>query len=92
MTMKDSQGQVLTARGRVPPTALGAVLMHEHLHSDMYRWETDEFVTKEAPTPPERRDYLLRDAVPHLLRFRTLGCYAYVEVTPEPWRAWPTTY
>jgi predicted metal-dependent phosphotriesterase family hydrolase len=54
--------EVLTVRGPVAPAALGAVMMHEHLHSDMYRWETNEFVTKEEPGMPERRAYLLREA------------------------------
>ena len=54
-------------------------MMHEHLHSDMYRWETDPFVTKEAPATPERRSYLLREAIPHLQQFHAFGCHAYDE-------------
>ncbi len=90
--MTDAHGQVLTVRGPVPPAALGAVMMHEHMHIDMYRWQTDEFITKEEPATPERRAYLLREAVPRLRQLHGFGGHAYVEATPEPWRAWPTLY
>jgi phosphotriesterase-related protein len=82
----------MTARGPVDPSALGRVLMHEHLHSDIYRWASQEFVTAEAPATPERRAYLLREAVPHLKACHAYGCHAYCDVTMPPWRAWPDLY
>jgi len=90
--MKKLKGKALTVRGPVDPEALGGVLMHEHLHSDVYRWETGEFITREQPATPERRQYLLREAVPHLRRLREFGCGGFVDTTPEPWRAWPDVY
>jgi phosphotriesterase-related protein len=85
-------GKVQTVRGLVEPSALGAVMMHEHLHSDTYVWQTKEMRTEEAPTPPERRQYLIDNAVPLLKQCNDFGMHAYVDVTMPPWRAWPTTY
>ncbi len=83
-------GKVITARGLVEPEALGKVLMHEHLHCDMFDWETDEFVTEEKPITPQRRELLMREAIPPLKQCNDHGCFAFVEVTMPPWRAWPT--
>jgi len=86
------KGKVVTVCGPVEPTVLGKVMMHEHLHSDIYDWEKNELIKDEAPPTPERRDLLLREAVPFLRECNDHGCHAYVETTPAPWRAWPTLY
>jgi predicted metal-dependent phosphotriesterase family hydrolase len=86
------KGKVVTARGPVEPSALGRVMMHEHLHSDCYDWEKQDLVTEEKPISKERRELLMREAVPYLKKCNDHGCFAYVEVTPAPWRAWPTFY
>lgn len=85
------KGKVVTVRGPVEPSALGRVPMHEHLHSDLYDWEKNEPVWEEKPNE-ERKQYLLRDAVPHLEKCKEFGCYAYCDVTMPPWRAWPDVY
>ncbi len=87
-----AKGKVVTVRGEVEPEALGAVLMHEHLHSDVYDWDKDRFITAEGPPSEQRREYLLREAVPLLRQCHDWGCHGYVEVTPAPWRAWPSLY
>lgn len=89
---KKETGRAITVCGVVEPKELGAVMMHEHLHSDIYRWDKNEMIVREEPTAPERRAYLMREAVPHLKRLREFGCRAFVDTTPEPWRAWPTLY
>ena len=88
----DADGKVITARGPVDPGELGAVLMHEHLHSDIYDWERGELVTAEKPIAEERREFLVREAVPHMKACASRGCGAWLEATPAPWRAWPTFY
>lgn len=90
--MFPDQGKVITVRGPVDPSALGKVMMHEHLHSDCYDWEKDALVDEETPTRPERRELLLREAVPFMRQWNEFGCHAYVETTPAPWRAWPDMY
>lgn len=80
-----TKGKVITVRGEVEPSALGAVLMHEHLHSACQQWE-------EGPTLPEREKLLMEYAVPNLKRLHDSGCHALVDATPMPWRAWPDTY
>jgi len=85
-------GMVTTARGPVAPDALGRVMMHEHLHSDNYDPEKEQVITEEKPTTPERREYLLREAVPYLRQCTDHGCRAFLDATPPPWRAWPTLY
>jgi len=87
--MKPFIGQVITARGPVSPTALGKVLMHEHLHSDIYDWQADRFITEERPATAERRQYLLEHAVPLLRQCHDFGMHAYCDVTMPPWRVWP---
>ena len=57
--MRKLKGQVLTARGPVKPGALGRVMMHEHLHSDIWDKPNDRLVWEERPATPERRQYLL---------------------------------
>ena len=84
-----TNGKVITVRGEVEAGELGAVLMHEHLHSDIYDWAADRFISEERPASADRREYLLREAVPHLKRCRDFGCGGFVDTTPAPWRAWP---
>lgn len=90
--MVHHQGKALTVCGPVEPSALGRVMMHEHLHCDCYDWEKQELVVEEKPISPERRDLLMREAVPYMQRLPDFGCFAYVETTAVPWRAWPTMY
>jgi phosphotriesterase-related protein len=91
--MKAFVGSALTARGPVPPEALGNMLMHEHLHSDIYDWHKDELITQERPATPERWKFLVDDAVPLLREARLkYGMGAYCDVTMPPWRCWPDLY
>ena len=92
MTTKTTKGAVITVRGEVQPDRLGAVLMHEHLQSDIYDWDTQQCITEEAPHTAQRRQYLLDDAVPLLKTCGQYGCHWYLEATPPPWRAWPSLY
>ncbi len=87
--MKPLAGKALTARGPVDPADLGRVMMHEHLHSDIFDWNRQILIEEEKPIAPERRDLLLREAIPPLRSCNDYECHAYVEVTPPPWRAWP---
>jgi phosphotriesterase-related protein len=69
------------------------MMMHEHLHSDLYDWEADRPITEEQPATPEREAYLLDDAVPHLKACRDKhGMGAYVDASMPPMRAWPDVY
>jgi len=93
----DENGKVLTVCGKVEPQALGRVMMHEHLCSDMVDWTPGPDygvpIYEEGPTSQDLRRYLLDNAVPHLTACRTqYGMGAYVDVTPPPWRLWPTVY
>lgn len=90
--MLSDKGKVITVRGLVEPSALGRVMMHEHLHSDCYDWEKDELVTEEKPITQERRELLMKEAIPFLKKCNDYGCFAYLDTTPPPWRAWPTFY
>jgi phosphotriesterase-related protein len=90
--MKPFVGKALTACGPVEPEKLGKVMMHEHLHSDLYDWETRRLIAEEHPCAEERRRYLLMDAVPLLKECRAHGMGAYVDATMPPWRAWPDVY
>ena len=87
-----TKGKVVTVRGEVDAAALGAVLMHEHLHCDMYDWAADRFIGEERPAGDDRREYLMREAAPLLRQCHDYGCHGFVEVTPPPWRAWPDLY
>jgi len=92
-TMSALAGKVLTVTGPADPSELGRVMMHEHLHSDLYDGASDQMVWEERPTTPERRRYLLEDAVPLLRDCRERhGMAAYCDVTMPPWRAWPDVY
>ncbi len=91
-TMKPLIGKVLTVNGPVDPAVFGKVLMHEHLHSDIYDWERDLLITEERPATPERTAYLMREAVPLLKQCHAFGCHGYCDVTMPPWRGWPTLY
>ena len=86
------RGQVLTARGPVAPETLGSVMMHEHLHCDLWDPATGELVQEETPMGDERRAYLMENAVPYLHECTAHGCGAFVETTMPPWRAWPDFY
>lgn len=79
------EGKVITTRGPVKPDVLGAVLMHEHLHSDLRTWE-------EKPISAERMELLTGYAVPNLKRLNEYGCHAFCDCTMPPWRAWPDVY
>lgn|GEM_PF-609562 len=85
-------GKVLTVRGPVPADSLGKVMMHEHLHSDLWDWDRNCLVYEEKPCSPERRKYLLDDAVPLLKACQGHGMHAFVDTTMPPWRAWPDVY
>ncbi len=88
----NANGKVITVRGPVEPEALGRVLMHEHLHCDIYDWDRKELVQEEKPASRERRDLLMKEAVPCLKECTDHGCFAFVDVTMPPWRAWPDLY
>ena len=91
--LRASQGMVITACGPVAPGKIDRVMMHEHLHSDLWDWERDEPIAEERPVHPDRRGYLLRNAVPLLRRCREeYGMNAYVDTTMPPWRGWPDLY
>ncbi len=90
--MRQNTGEVITVRGPVKPEVLGKVMMHEHLHSDIYDWEKQELIQEERPITQERRELLMRGAIPYLRQLNDHGCHAYVETTMPPWRAWPTLY
>ncbi len=91
--MKSLIGKALTVTGPIEPAALGRLMMHEHLHSDNYDWVKDTPLEEETPTTPERRKFLLDDAVPLLCEAREKhGMGAYCDVTMPPWRAWPDVY
>ena len=84
----------MTVLGPVKPADLGKVMMHEHLHSEIFKPNTDgELILEEKPATTERREYLLKNAVPHLKKAREkYGMGAYVDVSMPPWRAWPDVY
>lgn len=90
--MNEIKGKVLTVKGPVEPSVLGRVMMHEHLHSDLFDYEKNELVSKEKPISEERRQLLLNEAIPFLKKCNDYGCYAFVDATMPPWRAWPTFY
>jgi len=92
MDLNELDGKVITARGPVEPGALGRVLMHEHLHSDIYDWDREELILEERPIADERRELLMREAIPPLRGCNEHGCHALVDATPPPWRAWPSFY
>ena len=86
------EGKVITAAGPVDPEALGAVLMHEHLHLDFFDGARDELVVEERPISPDRRRMLTEEALPPLGRCTEHGCFGLLDATPPPHRAWPTFY
>jgi phosphotriesterase-related protein len=92
-SMKPWTGKVITADGPVAPEALGKVQMHEHLHADMFDWEKDCLIREERPIGKERKEFLIREAVPHMKAcVEQHGGGAWVETSVHPWRAWPTFY
>ena len=82
---KPRKNKVITVRGEVDASALGAVMMHEHLCSLCRQW-------KERRTLRQHEKLLMEYAVPNFRRLHDHGCHAYVDTTPMPWRAWPDTY
>ncbi len=89
--MRD-EGKVITVCGPVEPAALGRVTMHEHLYADIYDWDKDELIREERPITAERRELLMREAVPPLEECTAHGCFGLVDPSVSPWRAWPTFY
>jgi predicted metal-dependent phosphotriesterase family hydrolase len=89
--MKTLRGKVITVLGPVAPIALGKVLMHEHVCSDLYDWENHRLVVQEKPND-KYMQYLMREAVPHLRKCGEYGCSGICDVTMPPWRAWPDVY
>jgi len=85
-------GKVMTVLGPVEAEELGAVMMHEHLHSDLKNWAADEIIWEEKPATGARRKYLMDHAVPLLKQCREHGLGAFLDPTPPPWRAWPDIY
>ena len=92
MNLESIEGKVLTVRGPVEPEKLGAVMMHEHLHADIYDWLEEKTIIREKPIADGRSKYLMEEAVPFLKACNKYGCFAYVEATFAPARAWPTFY
>ena len=90
--MRELRGRVLTARGPVNPLQLGSVMMHEHLHCDLWDPASGETVQEEKPMSPDRGAYLMEHAVPYLRQCTEHGCGAYVETSFPPSRAWPDFY
>lgn len=91
-SMKAIAGKALTVTGPVEPAALGRMLMHEHMHCDIFDWERNRLITEETPPTPERQAYMMREAVPLLKRCLDYGMKAYCDVSMPPWRGWPTLY
>lgn len=92
-SIRNLRGKVITVTGILEPAKLGYVLMHEHLHSDLYDWDKDDLVKEEKPATQERLKFLMEDAVPLLKESQTkYGMNAYCDVTMPPWRAWPDVY
>ena len=83
--VSDTMGQVMTVSGPVAPERLGAVLMHEHIYSDIAGMQ-------EGPTPPERVELLRAYCAPFLKRLNEYGCHGFVDTTPIPMRAEPWVY
>lgn len=92
MNWKSIRGKVITACGPIEPEKLGAVMMHEHLHSDIYDWLEEKLITREKPISRARSNYLMDEAVPFLKACNKYGCFSFVDATMPPWRAWPTFY
>jgi len=90
--LRPNCGMVMTACGPVEAVALGRVMMHEHLPSDLWDWDEDRLVTEERPISDRRRQYLLDNALPLLRECHGYGMHAFVDTTMPPWRAWPTFY
>ena len=88
----EHNGNVITARGPVDPKNLGSILMHEHLHCDIFNWKTEELLTEEKPMTEERHNFMMKEAVPYLGKCTEQGCCGFLDATPSPWRAWPDFY
>jgi len=79
-------GKVMTVLGPIEPEDMGAVLMHEHVYSDIHGMRED------VPTPSERVELLRVYCAPFLKRLNDHGCHAFVDCTPIPMRAEPWVY
>ena len=75
-------GKAITVRGPVEPEALGAVMMHEHLHSD---WAQ----TSEIPFDMAKWPVVEKCVVPALKRLKDHGCFCILDMTRSPERAAP---
>ncbi|MBN1675533.1 MAG: phosphotriesterase [Kiritimatiellae bacterium] len=78
-------GKVITARGPVEPEQLGAVMMHEHLHSDWAQKAETPFDMAKWPILETYGVWALRELKKH-------GCHAFVDMTRAPERAAPWVY
>ncbi|NLE46117.1 MAG: hypothetical protein GX620_15465 [Chloroflexi bacterium] len=78
-------GKAITVRGPVEPEALGAVMMHEHLHSD---WAQ----TSEIPFDMAKWPVVEKCVVPALKRLKDHGCFCILDMTRSPERAAPWVY
>jgi phosphotriesterase-related protein len=74
------KGKVITVCGPVEPEKLGAVMMHEHIHSD---WSQK----CEVPFDTAKWHMLETYAVPNLKELKTYGCNTLVDMTTAPRRA-----
>lgn len=90
--MKPLVGRALTVTGPVEPAALGKVSMHEHLYFDSWDFDRNEPVAEERPLTPERHDYMMKEAVPFIAKYKDYGCHAFVDCSFPPCRAWPDFY
>ena len=77
--------KVITALGPIDPGGMGAVLMHEHLHSDWAQLAEEPFDMAKWPV-------IEKLAVPYLRRSWEQGCFAYVDMSRPPERAAPWVY
>ena len=67
-------------------------MMHEHLYGDTFDYDRNELVSEEKPLAPERRELLMREAIPFLKQCNEHGCHAFLDATTPPNRAWPAFY
>ena len=88
----NDQGNVITVRGLVEPEKLGQVMMHEHLHANVFDWENNRLITVEDGVKPSHRDLVFREGIPNIRKCNEYGCHAYVDVSPPPWRGCPEFY
>ena len=73
---RDGEAWVMTVRGRLPASALGLTLSHEHALANFQPWEEWE----RAPRAYDR-DEVVDRVLPHLRRIAALGCRGFVDAT-----------